>query len=178
MELCCGNGENLEILKKIGFKNLYGIDVRIFPETKKSNPEIKYIECDARKVPIGSGQIDLVLCLHSLHHLESISGIKDMLLEGVRLLKKGGRIAIVDHYNSFWLKTAFWIIQRQLFIFPKWLRMFGRQIKEEDILYVNIPERHAKVLEHEIYDSLSNDEKETLDTFLEIRRKGNPFWAK
>jgi translation initiation factor 5B len=54
----------------------------------------------------------------------------------------------------------------------------GRQIKEEDILYVNVPERHAKVLEHEIYDSLSSDEKETLDIFLEIRRKDNPFWAK
>ncbi|HWR25425.1 MAG TPA: translation initiation factor IF-2 [Methanosarcina sp.] len=54
----------------------------------------------------------------------------------------------------------------------------GRQIKEEDILYVNVPERHAKVLEHEIYDSLSRDEKETLDIFLEIRRKDNPFWAK
>ncbi|AKB36675.1 Translation initiation factor 2 [Methanosarcina siciliae C2J] len=54
----------------------------------------------------------------------------------------------------------------------------GRQIKEEDVLYVNVPERHAKVLEHEIYDSLSTDEKETLDIFLTLKRKGNPFWAK
>ena len=38
----------------------------------------------------------------------------------------------------------------------------GRQIKEEDVLYVNVPERHAKVLEHEIYESLSTDEKEPL----------------
>ncbi len=54
----------------------------------------------------------------------------------------------------------------------------GRQIKEEDILYINVPERHAKVLEHEIYDSLSKDEKETLDIFLSLKRKDNPFWAK
>ncbi len=54
----------------------------------------------------------------------------------------------------------------------------GRQIKEEDVLYVNVPERHAKVLEHEIYDSLSTDEKETLDIFLSLKRKDNPFWAK
>jgi translation initiation factor 5B len=54
----------------------------------------------------------------------------------------------------------------------------GRQIKEEDVLYINVPERHAKVLEHEIYDSLSTDEKETLDIFLSLKRKGNPFWAK
>jgi len=54
----------------------------------------------------------------------------------------------------------------------------GRQIKEEDFLFINVPERHAKVLEHEIYDSLSTDEQETLERFLDIKRKGNPFWAK
>jgi translation initiation factor 5B len=54
----------------------------------------------------------------------------------------------------------------------------GRQIKEEDVLYINVPERHAKVLEHDIYDSLSKDEKETLDIFLSLKRKDNPFWAK
>jgi translation initiation factor 5B len=54
----------------------------------------------------------------------------------------------------------------------------GRQIKEEDVLYINVPERHAKVLEHEIYDSLSTDEKETLDIILSLKRKDNPFWAK
>jgi translation initiation factor 5B len=54
----------------------------------------------------------------------------------------------------------------------------GRQIKEEDVLYINVPERHAKVLEHEIYNSLSTDEKETLDIFLTLKRRDNPFWAK
>ncbi|WP_406662176.1 translation initiation factor IF-2 [Methanolobus sp. ZRKC3] len=54
----------------------------------------------------------------------------------------------------------------------------GRQIKEGDLLFVNIPERHAKILEHEIYDSMTADELETLEFFLEIKRKDNPFWAK
>ncbi len=54
----------------------------------------------------------------------------------------------------------------------------GRQIKEEDTLYVNIPERHAKVLEQELYDSLTADEVETFESFLSIKRRDNPFWAK
>ncbi len=54
----------------------------------------------------------------------------------------------------------------------------GRQIKEEDLLFVNIPERHAKILEHEIQDSMKADEFETLEAFLKIKRKDNPFWAK
>ncbi|WNY26601.1 translation initiation factor IF-2 [Methanolapillus ohkumae] len=54
----------------------------------------------------------------------------------------------------------------------------GRQIKEEDILYVHIPESDSKVLEFEIFDTLSNDEKETLEKYLAIRRKDKPFWGK
>lgn len=54
----------------------------------------------------------------------------------------------------------------------------GRQIHEGDTLHANIPERHAKILEHELYDSLSADELEALDAFLEIKRRDNPFWAK
>jgi len=54
----------------------------------------------------------------------------------------------------------------------------GRQINEGDILHANIPERHAKILEHELYDSLSADELEALDSFLDIKRRDNPFWAK
>jgi len=54
----------------------------------------------------------------------------------------------------------------------------GRQVKEEDILYVHIPERDSKVLEFEIFETLSNDEKETLEKYLAIRRKDKPFWGK
>lgn len=54
----------------------------------------------------------------------------------------------------------------------------GRQIKEEDILYVHIPESDSKVLEFEIFDTLTSDEQETLDKYLAIRRKDKPFWGK
>jgi translation initiation factor 5B len=54
----------------------------------------------------------------------------------------------------------------------------GRQIKEGDTLFINVPERHAKKMENEINDSLTADELETLEAFLELKRRGNPFWAK
>ncbi len=56
--------------------------------------------------------------------------------------------------------------------------IIGRQVKEGDTLYIDIPERHAKILEQEIYESLTEDEKEALSRFLEIKRKDNPFWGK
>ncbi len=54
----------------------------------------------------------------------------------------------------------------------------GRQIHEGDVLYVNIPEKHANILDTELKLKLSVDEKEVLDEFLEIKRKTKTFWAR
>jgi translation initiation factor 5B len=54
----------------------------------------------------------------------------------------------------------------------------GRQINEGDLLYVELPEKHAKVIEQELYDALSESERLILDELLMIKRKQNPFWAK
>lgn len=54
----------------------------------------------------------------------------------------------------------------------------GRQINEGDMLYVDIPEKHAKILEQELCDTLSEDEAETLRAFLDIKRKKDLLWAK
>jgi translation initiation factor 5B len=54
----------------------------------------------------------------------------------------------------------------------------GRQIHEGDILYVNIPEKHARIVEQELKPRLSEDERETLENFLAIKRKKEPFWAR
>jgi translation initiation factor 5B len=54
----------------------------------------------------------------------------------------------------------------------------GRHIKEGELLYIDIPEKHAKIMEQELVDTMSADEIETLENFLEIKRKGHPFWGK
>jgi translation initiation factor 5B len=54
----------------------------------------------------------------------------------------------------------------------------GRQIHEGDILYVNIPEKHARIVEQELKPKLSQDEREALEEFLEIKRRKDPFWGK
>lgn len=54
----------------------------------------------------------------------------------------------------------------------------GRQIHEGDILYVNIPERHSRIVEQELMPKLSQDEREVFEQFLEIKRKKEPFWGR
>ena len=54
----------------------------------------------------------------------------------------------------------------------------GRQIKEGDTLYIDVPEKHAKISEQELFDGMKVEDKETLIAYMEMKRKGNPFWGK
>jgi translation initiation factor 5B len=50
----------------------------------------------------------------------------------------------------------------------------GRQIKEGDVLYIDIPEAHIKLLKDV---ELSVDEREALERIIEIRRRQDAFWG-
>jgi translation initiation factor 5B len=50
----------------------------------------------------------------------------------------------------------------------------GRQIKEEDVLYVDVPESHARAL---MRGDLSTDDRMVMDETVDIKRKEEPFWA-
>jgi translation initiation factor 5B len=51
----------------------------------------------------------------------------------------------------------------------------GRQIKKDDILYTEIPEKDAKKLKE--LDVLNIDEKDLLNKIFEIKRKNEKFWG-
>lgn len=53
----------------------------------------------------------------------------------------------------------------------------GRHFDEGDILYVRVPESHAKELLTKFQDRLTLEEAETLNEFVEKMRKTSPFWA-
>ena len=54
----------------------------------------------------------------------------------------------------------------------------GRQIEEGDELWIELPEKHAKILEQELNDEIPADELEALSGYLNKRRKRDPFWGK
>ncbi len=53
----------------------------------------------------------------------------------------------------------------------------GRHIKEGDVLYVDVPESHARILLTKFKNDLTIDEIETLQELIEIKRKEKPFWG-
>ncbi|WP_049985123.1 translation initiation factor IF-2 [Halobellus rufus] len=54
----------------------------------------------------------------------------------------------------------------------------GRQIDEGDELWIDLPEKHAKILEQELSDDIPADELEALTSYLDKHRKRDPFWGK
>ncbi|HIE19097.1 TPA: translation initiation factor IF-2, partial [Candidatus Bathyarchaeota archaeon] len=54
----------------------------------------------------------------------------------------------------------------------------GRHIDEGDILYVSIPESHAKRLLPKFTERLSPDELECLDEIVKIMNRKKPFWGR
>jgi len=54
----------------------------------------------------------------------------------------------------------------------------GRDIEEGDTLWSEVPEKHAKILEQELKSEITADEREALSSYLDTRRKRDPFWGK
>jgi len=54
----------------------------------------------------------------------------------------------------------------------------GRQVDVDDDLYVDLPERHVKVLEKEMLGHISVTAKEVLEEYTTMRRRAEPFWGK
>ena len=54
----------------------------------------------------------------------------------------------------------------------------GRDIDEGDTLWTEVPEKHAKILEQELKEEITADEREALSGYLDTRRKRDPFWGK
>jgi len=54
----------------------------------------------------------------------------------------------------------------------------GRGVEEGDELWTEIPEKHAKILEQELAEDISADEREVLSMYLDRHRNRDPFWGK
>ncbi|QSG07914.1 translation initiation factor IF-2 [Halapricum desulfuricans] len=54
----------------------------------------------------------------------------------------------------------------------------GRQIEEGERLWVEIPEKHAKILEQELREEITSGEREVLKQYLDTHRERDPFWGK
>lgn len=55
--------------------------------------------------------------------------------------------------------------------------ILGRNVNEEDTLFIDVPQEHAKLLLRKYASMLTGNEREALDEVVEIKRKKDPLWA-
>jgi len=144
LDLCCGTGEALQILHAEGFSNLWGSDITIDEDLQKE-PWVQLDASDACALPHATGAFDAVVCMHSLHHLGGVVRIGKTLNECVRVLAPGGRLMVLDHYDSPQLRAAFWGLHKPWLTWPTaGLRNFRLQHEEEwPFMYEYLDAWHA-----------------------------------
>lgn len=99
LDLGCGDGLNISILRKLGVKNIIGVDISrdLIRLAKKNNPKIKFFVGSAEKLPFKNSQFDVVFVDSVFHHLlEYDKAIKEIR----RVIKKGGDLCFIEPHQS------------------------------------------------------------------------------
>jgi ubiquinone/menaquinone biosynthesis C-methylase UbiE len=130
LDLCCGHGEALEALYSMGFRKLEGVDLQP-SEHVLSDSRFHVAAADALNTGLPSESFDWVLCIHSMHHFASAARVSDFVKEAHRLLKPGGRLAIIDFPASLQIRLAFWFFRQRRFLWTAYLKDFGSIIQQE-----------------------------------------------
>ncbi len=120
----------MRILRDRGFTRLYGVDMTADEELARE-PWVEVKACDAKAIAYEDATFDAVICMHSLHHLGGLEGIRRSLREALRVLKPNGMLGLIDHYDSFQLRAAFWGLHKPWLTPTRGLRAFREQHEEE-----------------------------------------------
>jgi SAM-dependent methyltransferase len=130
LDLCCGNGEALDALYEMGFRDLHGGDIAVPPQLAEDSRFSVHI-CDSANPPFEDATFDWIVILHAMHHLGSPAQIDGVLGHCHRMLKPGGRLSVVDFANSPQILLAFWFFRQGKFLWTPYLKNFGALIQEE-----------------------------------------------
>jgi ubiquinone/menaquinone biosynthesis C-methylase UbiE len=130
LDMCCGHGEALDSLHKMGYRKLSGIDLTITKELAL-DPRFKIRQGDVTSTNLPAASYDWITCIHSMHHLASAANVERLLDESWRLLRPGGRLGIIDFPGSLQIKIAFWFFRQPWLHFTPYHKYFGRIIQEE-----------------------------------------------
>lgn len=130
LDLCCGHGEALDAMHSLGFRQLEGLDLTV-PPALLADSRFSVRAGDAAATGLPAGSYDWITCIHSMHHFASAEGVERFLAEAWRLLKPGGRLAILDFPGSPQIRLAFWFFRQPRLHWTPYLRYFGQIIQEE-----------------------------------------------
>lgn len=108
VELFCGRGNALVAWKQLGFTRLEGIDLSASLLAEYQGPARCYV-ADCRDLPFDDNSRDVLAIHGGLHHLpELLVDLQRAIDECHRVLKPGGRLLVVEPWNTLFLKFVHW----------------------------------------------------------------------
>jgi ubiquinone/menaquinone biosynthesis C-methylase UbiE len=96
VELCCGRGNGLQALSRLGFTRLAGVDLSAALISQYKGPATLYV-CDCRQLPFDESSKDIVIVQGGLHHLKTLpDDLQRTLSEAARVLKDNSAFVEVE----------------------------------------------------------------------------------
>jgi SAM-dependent methyltransferase len=106
VELFCGRGNALVAWKQFGFTHLEGVDLSATLLSEYHGPAKCYV-ADCRELPFDDHSKDVLAVHGGLHHLPELENdLATVLEEAVRVLRPGGRLLVVEPWNTPFLKMV------------------------------------------------------------------------
>ena len=106
VDLFCGRGNGLVALARLGFTRLEGVDFSPALLREYAGRARLYVG-DCRRLKFPDSSIDGVIIQGGLHHLQALpDDLARVLHEVARVLKPGGRVAIVEPWQTPFLRCV------------------------------------------------------------------------
>lgn len=105
LDLGCGDGLDIQILREEGYSNLAGVDIspKLLAAAKKRNPGVRFILASAQKLPFAKGTFDTVFANSVMYHVVD----KPIALHEIhRVLTAGGKLCVIEARPSL-LRTLY-----------------------------------------------------------------------
>lgn len=105
LDIGCGGGDVLKMLKSEGYKNIFGFDIDNYVKYDDLKDYVKTGNLNFEKMPFGSGEFGLITAFQVLEHLENPFHFER---ECARLLKPGGILIMsIPSGKSLWSRLSY-----------------------------------------------------------------------
>lgn len=101
VDICCGRGNGMVALDQLGFHAIEGVDLSEPLLQKYSGKPVSLYVADCRQLPFANHSRDLIIVQGGLHHLSTLpDDVEQTVAEVLRVLRPGGRFALVEPYAT------------------------------------------------------------------------------
>ena len=114
LDLFCGRGGGARALHQLGFQRVVGVDLSPRLLHARVDPSCCMV-ADCRVLPVATASADIAIVQGGLHHLPTIPGDLDAVLQEVgRALRPGGLFVAVEPWDTPFLRLVHGICEFRL----------------------------------------------------------------